>query len=350
MPAYVARPAIALPEHVVTTDDICDDIERHHADHPKLGTYLRVARASGVRSRRFTRPLDSPTVSGGARIKERNLVAFEDCARLAAEAARQALANADLEPSDIDSVVTSHTTSWTTPGLDVHLINALGLRPDVRRTPMASLGCGGGAQALARAADEIMARPDSRVLVVAAETLSTIYRHEDTDLSSMIYKALFGDGAGACVVTGERRGPGLRIDGSWEYLLPNSLDRYWCRVDELGLHFDSTRKAVAAAGEVLPELLGRLKTVGFASPPEWAVVHAGGPRILDDMARGLGIDEKVLRHSWNSMENSGNLGGVSVLDVLARTYEEPPEANARGLLVAFGPGFFTTACHGVWSS
>ncbi|MFI0736746.1 type III polyketide synthase [Streptomyces sp. NPDC021100] len=348
MPAYVARPAIALPENVVTTEDICDDIERHHQGNTKLATYLRVARASGVRSRRFTRPLDSPTVSGSAGITERNLVAFDDSARLAVEAARTALDHAGLRPSDIDSVITSHTTSWTTPGLDVHLVNALGLRPTVRRTPMASLGCGGGAQLLARAADELAARPGSRVLVVAAETLSTVYRHEDTELSSMIYKALFGDGAGACVVTDEQRTPGFRIDGSWEYLLPNSLDRYWCRVDDLGLHFDSTRKGVGAAGEVMPELRGWLETVGFPAVPEWAVVHAGGPRILEDVAERLGIDEKLLRHSWSSLENCGNLGGVSVLDVLARTYEEPPGTEAPGVLVAFGPGFFATACQGVW--
>lgn len=347
MSAYVARPAIALPEHVVTMDDICDDIARHHSSHPRLATYLRVARAAGVHTRRFTRPLNSPTVSGSAGVAERNLVAFEDSARLAEQAARSAMANAGLTPSDIDAVVTSHTTSWSTPGLDVHLGNVLGLRPDVRRTPMASLGCGGGAQALARAADDVAAHPGSRVLVVAAETLSTVYRHEDDGLGSMIYKALFGDGAGACVVTDVPLGPGLRIDASWEYLLPDSLDRYWCSVDDRGLHFDSTRKAVDATGEVMPPLMRWLEGLG-APRPEWAAVHAGGPRILEDTARELGVEEKVLRHSWSSLEECGNLGGVSVLDVLARTYEEPPGSGAPGLLTAFGPGFFAVACQGAW--
>ncbi|WP_372409707.1 type III polyketide synthase [Streptomyces luteireticuli] len=347
MSAYVARPAIALPQHVITTDDICDDIARHHSGHPQLATYLRVAKTVGVRTRRFSRPLNSPTVSGSAGIEERNLVAFEDSARLAEEAARGAMANAGLGPSDIDAVVTSHTTSWTTPGLDVHLVNALGLRPDVRRTPMASLGCGGGAQALARAADDVAARPGARVLVVAAETLSTVYRHEDDGLGSMIYKALFGDGAGACVVTDAPLGPGFRIDACWEYLLPDSLDRYWCSVDERGLHFDSTRKAADATGEVLPLLVDWLD--GLEAPrPEWTVVHAGGPRILENAVKYLGVEEKVLRHSWSSLEEYGNLGGVSVLDVLARTYEEPPGPGAPGLLTAFGPGFFAAACQGAW--
>ncbi|KNB50995.1 PhlD [Streptomyces caatingaensis] len=347
MSAFVARPAIALPEHVVTLDDICDDIARHHTHHPRLTTYLRVAKAAGVHTRRFTRPLASPTVSGSATIAERNLVAFEDSARLAEEAAREAVANAGLELSDIDALVTSHTTSWTTPGLDVHLVNALGLRPDVRRTPMASLGCGGGAQALVRAADDVTAYPGSRVLVVAAETLSTVYRHEDDTLGSMIYKALFGDGAGACVVTDVPLGPGFRIDRSWEYLLSDSLDRYWCTVDELGLHFESTPKGAGAAAEVMAPLLRWLERQG-GRHPEWTAVHAGGPRILEDAARELRVEDKVLRHSWDSLEECGNLGGVSVLDVLARTYREPPEPGAPGLLTAFGPGFFAAACHGVW--
>ncbi|MEV6776218.1 PhlD [Streptomyces syringium] len=349
MPSYVSMPSIALPDHVVTTDDICADISEHHGDNPRLGSILRVIRATGVHTRRFTRPLRSPTVAGTAPIGERNRVAFADSARLAEEAARAALATAGLTPADVDCVVTSHTTSWAVPGLDVHLTGALGLRPDVRRIPMATLGCVGGAQALVRAAREVRAEPGSRVLVVAAETISTIYHHEDTTLESMIYKALFGDSAGACVVTDTPRGPGLRIDDTWEYWLPDSHDRYWGRLDDAGLHFDSTRKAANAAGDVMPALHDWLRAgQPVTAPPRWAAVHPGGPRILDDVAQGLDIEPKVLRHSWSSLEENGNLGGVAVLDVLARTHDDPPGDGEEGLLLAFGPGFVAASCRGAW--
>jgi hypothetical protein len=44
------------------------------------------------------------------------------------------------------------------------------------------------------------------------------------------------------------------------------------------------------------------------------------------------------------------LGGVTVLDVLARTHSDPPVDGADGLLVGFGPGFVTAACRGTWRS
>ncbi|GAA0387756.1 type III polyketide synthase [Streptomyces luteireticuli] len=350
MPAYVARPAIALPDHLVTTDEICDDIRSHHGALPRLESALRIARATGVRTRRFARPLNSPTVSGPAGIEERNRTAFTDACRLAEEAARGALAHARLEPSDIDCIVTSHSTSWAVPGLDVHLVAALGLRPDIRRVPMASLACSGGGQALTRAADLISARPGSRCLVVVAETLSAIYHHEDTSVESMIYKTLFGDGAGACVVSDAPASPGFRIDATWEYVLPGSHDRYWGRLDATGLHFDSTRRAINAAGDAMPALRAWLEEGTGEAPfrPEWAVVHPGGPRILEDVTEGLGADPKMLRHSWDSLRDNGNLGGVAVLDVLARTHDDPPAPGAPGLLLAFGPGFVVNGSTGGW--
>ncbi|WKK23394.1 PhlD [Streptomyces olivoreticuli] len=349
MTAHVSRPAIALPRHRVTTEDIVEDIREHHADHPRLESVLRVVRATGVRTRHFTQPLDSPTVSGTASVEERNRVAFADSAELATRAARAALADSGLEPSAVDCIVTSHSTSWAVPGLDIHLIGTLGLRADVRRIPMTSLGCVGGAQALVRATDHVRAHPGSRVLVVVAETISTIYNHRNTAFESMIYKALFGDGSGACVVTDAPLGPGLCVEDTWEYLLPESGSRYRGRLDEAGLHFDSTRAAAEATGEVMPALGAWLKTVQEPpAEPQWAVVHPGGPRVLDDTARGLGVDAKMLRHSWDSLAENGNLGGVAVLDVLARTYEDPPCDGERGLLLSFGPGFLAAACRGLW--
>ncbi|MGW0468129.1 PhlD [Streptomyces sp. NPDC003027] len=345
----LARPAIALPEHVVTTDELCDDIRRAHPDLPRLESYLRIARATTVRTRRFTRPLSAPTVSGTAPIEERNRAAYEDALRLAIASGRQALANAGLEPEDIDCVVTSHTTSWTVPSLDIHLVHELGLRPGIRRVPMGTLGCAGGAQALVHAHRDITAHPGANVLVVVAECLSTAtYNHADTSRESMIYKTLFGDGSGAVVATGAPRwsGPGVRLDDALEYVLPDSIDRYQGRLSAAGLAFDSTTSATRALNDCLPEIT---KWLG-GRPLDFAVVHPGGPRILTDAAHGLGLDPDPatgdLTHSWASLAEVGNLGGSAVLDVLARTFDDPPAHGAEGILIGFGPGFTAAAVHG----
>ncbi|WP_030756667.1 polyketide synthase [Streptomyces sp. NRRL F-5135] len=347
MPAYVTTPQIVLPPHKITTAEILDDIRARHATHPRLPVILRAITNCGVTTRHFTRPLDAPTVTGTADVQERTRAAFNDCLTMATEAATQALAHAGLTPSDIDAVVTSHATGWSVPNLDVHLTAALGLPPTVRRLPMTTLACAGGAHALIRAADHVTAHPTARVLVVATEALSTSYNHADTSIPSMIYKALFADSAAAAIVTAELLEPGIRIDDTFEYWLPGSLDRYEGRLDQTGLHFDSTRQAPAAAGQSMPAVLNWL---GHNHIIDWAVIHPGGPSIIRDVAHALGLDDHDAQHSYDSLTECGNLGGPAVLDVLARTHTTPPAHGTTGVLAAFGPGFTVSAIRGTWQA
>ncbi|NUR01349.1 MAG: PhlD [Streptomyces sp.] len=350
MPAHIGRPAVQLAAHRVTTDDLVDHVRSAHPDHPRMPFWERLMRNGGVQQRYWTRPLAEATRTTG--VAHRADVAFGDALDLAETAARQALDVAGLDPGDVDAIVTSHTTSWTVPGLDVHLLNRLGLRPTVSRIPLSTLACAGGAHGLVRALHYTQARPGARVLVVVAETLSTIYHEEETSPQSMIYRALFGDAAAATVVTGvdEARtsglGPGLIALDGIELVLPDSRDRYWGTIDAAGLHFESTRAAAQAAADALPYItdwLGGRRT-------EWAVAHPGGPRIIDDVIAGLGLNpEKDGRHSHDSLSENGNLGGSAVLDVLRRTHDDPPIPGAPGVLAAFGPGFAVGGVYGIWS-
>ncbi|MET8746370.1 PhlD [Streptomyces sp. NPDC004728] len=347
MPAYIARPITTLPAHKVTTPEISDDIRAHHPDHPRLGAILRIIGNTGVNTRYFTRPLDAPTISGTAGIGERATAAFTDALDLAEQAALRTLATHGVAVTDVDAIITTHSTGWAVPNLDIHLIDRLGLRPDVRRIALTTMACAGGTQALIRASDMVTARPGTTVLVVAAEVISAVYNHADTAVEHMIYKALFGDSAAATLVTDQPLGPGLRIDSpadTYEHVLPNSLDRYQGRADTTGFHFDSTKEALSAADDVLPHLRDWLGPHII----DFAVIHPGSTRIITDTATALGLDAHDTRHSTNTLADEGNLGGVSVLRILERTHAAPPTAGAIGVTVAYGPGFTTAAIRGTW--
>ncbi|TGB14229.1 PhlD [Streptomyces sp. MZ04] len=344
MPAYVSRPQTVLGDHKVTTSDIADDIRIHHPDHPRLRAILRVVDNCGVDTRHFTRPLDAPTVSGSADMGERARVAFADALAMAERAAIAALDTAGLTAGDIDAIVTTHTTSWAVPNLDVNLIERLGLRPTVRRVALTTVACPGGVHALMRGAELIAARPGSKVLVVGAEVLSAIYQHSDDGIESMIYKALFGDSASATVLTSAPLTPGLVIEDSFEYVLPASLDRQRGRIGVDGIHFDSDKKVLSAVGDALPQL----QNWHGPQPPEFAVIHPGSPRIIADTATALGLTPHGSRHSTDTLAVEGNLGGVSILRVLERTHTDPPADGARGVTIAFGPGFATAALRCRW--
>lgn len=339
MRAHVTEPVVVLPANKITTAEIIEDIRDRHRDHPRLPVLLRVVEGCGVESRFFTRPFTEAVADTG--VARRMSTAFADARDMAVEAAQKALRYNGLAPKDVDAVITSHTTGWGLPNLDVHLVAQLGLRPDVSRIALTTAACAGGAQALTRAADLCRARPGTTVLVVVSEVLSAIYHRDEDTVESMIYKALFGDSAGACVVTSEPLGPGFAIESTFEFVLPDSLDRYWTRLDAAGLHFNSTKKAPAAARDALPHVLDWLGSWR----PSFGMIHPGGPKIITDTAAAIGVDP---RHSHDSLAENGNLGGNAVLDVLRRTHGSPPPAGEGGLLLAFGPGFTVAGARGTW--
>ncbi|MGW7791655.1 PhlD [Streptomyces tricolor] len=346
MPAHIACPTTVLAPHKITTDEIAEDIRNHHPDHPRLRAILRVIDNCGVETRYFTQPLDAPTINGTAGVGERATRAFTDGLALAEQAARATLHRYGLQPGDITGLITTHATGWAVPNLDIHLTARLGLRPTVRRTALTTTACAGGAHALLRAVEQALLHPGSRVLVVAAEVLSTAYNHADSAIEHMIYKALFGDSGAATVVSSDPLGPGLAVeaDGLFEYALPDSLTMYAGRIDSAGLHFDSTKQATGGAKRVMPAVLDWLAGRTVDVP----LIHPGSKPIILDTATALGLAETDARHSLDTLAEEGNLGGVSVLRVLERTHGRPPADGDSALMVAYGPGFSVSALHGTW--
>ncbi|MCC3766460.1 3-oxoacyl-[acyl-carrier-protein] synthase III C-terminal domain-containing protein [Streptomyces sp. UNOC14_S4] len=344
-PTYISRPTIALAPHRVTTDAIVDDIRAHHPEHDRIKSIPRHLSNTTVQSRPLSHPLDSPYTTGTAPGPERTTQALADAVDMGVTAARQTLAAHDLNPREIDALITSNSVSGgILPGLDVALVNELGLRPDIRRVPLTTYACAGGVETFIQAHDHLAARPHAKILIVISEPLTTTFRRKNPEIQSLIFSGLFGDSAGACLVTSQPLGPSLRIDDTWEYLLPGSTRDYYLENDLHGPFFDSDEGSLTSVQRSLPALR---EWVGDWQP-DASVLHTGGPRIIETVSHALGLDDKAARHSYASLEEFGNLGGISVLDVLSRTHTEPPNDGDSVAVVGFGPGFTINACKGRW--
>ncbi|MBK3587361.1 PhlD [Streptomyces sp. MBT57] len=341
MDVVIGRPVVVRAPCEVGTDDLVADLKARH-QHPKLAVWLRMLRSTGVVERPWSAP---PAVTVGREgIGVRSRAAYEASRDRAVTAAQDALARSGLGPGDVDVLITSHTTSWTIPGLDVDLVGRLGLRPDVERIGLATAACVGGAHGLVHAVRALRGRARGRALVVAAEDLSTLYNpaSRPPTMQDVLYGGLFGDAAGAVIVSSaEEAGVGdVVVEDVWELVLPDSSDAYWGVVHEQGVFFDSGKEAVKAPGRVMPYLTRWLD----GRPVRWAAVHPGGPGIISGTLTGLRLDEeKAGQHARESLAG-GNLGGVALLDVLSRTMADGA-AEGPGVAVAYGPGFTAAALY-----
>src|SRR5688500_15435197 len=118
--------------------------------------------------------------------------------RLAAQAARVALAEAKLGAAEVDGIVISTCTGYLCPGLTSYVAEALGLRADVVALDLVGQGCGAALPNL-RTADALLAsRGCDHVLSVCVEVCSAAM-YLDQDLGVLVSACLFGDGAAAAV-------------------------------------------------------------------------------------------------------------------------------------------------------
>ncbi|MFF3349875.1 type III polyketide synthase [Streptomyces sp. NPDC002779] len=349
MPVITA-PVVALPRYQVTTDELIERVSELYPDHPRLRLVRQIIRRSSVRTRWYTRPLEEQ-FRADRPVLECHREHLRESLDLAERAGRAALREAGLKPEDVTALVVSSATGHSMPGLDVLLMERLGLSPSVRRIPVTQMGCVGGVFAVSTAAELVKARPDAIVLVVCADALSHHLHPGDTGMDGMIFKAIIGDAGGACVVRERATGPHMEVVGSWEFLDVGGKDVVGSRMEDDGVHGFNSPRLTQVVGGVLPELREWLKATapaGTDGTPEFLVSHTGSPRILDCLSDGLGCPPEMFGLAHDSLRELGNLGSVSVLEVLERTFAKRPEPGARGLMVGVGPGVCLMALRTVW--
>jgi 3-oxoacyl-[acyl-carrier-protein] synthase-3 len=256
---------------------------------------------------------------------------------LGAEAARRALANAGLAPSDIDLIVLATSTpDYTFPASAVTIQHKLGMTNGAAFDLQAV--CSGFVYALATTDALIKAGQAKRALVIGAETFSRIL--DWTDRSTCV---LFGDGAGAIVLGAESDGKRgvltahLRSDGRYrDKLYVDGGPSTTGTVGHLRMDGrDVFKHAVTMIGDVIDDAFAA--TGIDASTIDWFVPHQANIRIIDATAKRFAIpSEKVVR----TIDRHGNTSAASIPLALA-------EAHADGrlkrgdlvLLESMGGGF-----------
>lgn len=308
---------------------------------PDLERLLPLFTNAGIETRYFAAPQEWFFVDHD--LAEKSAMYVREATRLSAEAAGKALTKAGLTPEDVDYVIYVNTTGLATPSIDARLINAMGLRTDVRRTPIWGLGCAGGAAGLSHAHHYALAHPGVRILVVATELCGLTFLSEDTSKANLVATALFADGAAAAVVGGDDTdGPGLEVLGTRSRFYPDSLDVMGWTVLQEGLQVVFAQRIPQIVEETAADDIGGfLAEHGLKIADIGAfLLHPGGSKVLEAYRTALALEPAQLDTPRGILRDFGNMSSATVLFVLERHMDEQGVGRGgHGLISALGPGF-----------
>ncbi|MDJ1132725.1 type III polyketide synthase [Streptomyces iconiensis] len=346
--ATLCRPAIAVPEHVITREQTLELARELHADHPQLGLALRLISNTGVQTRHLVQPIEDTLRHPG--FTTRNALYEAEAKARVPEAALRALAYADLTPRDIDMIVYVSCTGFMMPSMTAWLINTMGFRQETRQLPIAQLGCAAGGAALNRAHDFCTAYPQANVLILCCEFCSLCYQPTDLLVGNLLSNGLFGDAIAAAVVRGQG-GRGVRLDHNGSHLVPDTEDWISYAVRDTGFHFMLDKRVPGTMADLAPALRELTELCDWdISGLAFYIVHAGGPRILDDLCTHLKVPQFMVRYSRATLTERGNIASAVIFDALERFFVDGGAGHgAQGLIAGFGPGITAEITLGSWN-
>jgi 3-oxoacyl-[acyl-carrier-protein] synthase III len=260
----------------------------------------------------------------------------ETTATLATDAARAALDAAGMTPADIDLIIVATATpDQTFPATATKVQYLLGVPGGVAFDVAAV--CSGFLYAFSVAESMIRAGSAHNALVIGSETFSRILDWEDRGTC-----VLFGDGAGAVVLSGAHSNSGvlatkLHADGRYNDLLyvdggPSTTGT----VGKLRMKGREVfRHAVTNLASVMHEALAAAKME--ASQINWVVPHQANARIIDATVKKLGLSADSVIVTVDQHANTSAASVPLALDVAVR--DGRIKAGDIVVLEAMGGGF-----------
>ncbi len=334
-----------LPPHYADQEMLIAAFRKGWAEqHHNLERLEELHRAVQVKGRYLALPIGEYEALGS--FAKRNQAWHRVGADLGEAAIRSALQSAGLSPRDVDALFFVTVTGISTPSLDATLVNRLGFRPDVKRTPIFGLGCVAGAAGAARASDYLRSFRDHTCVLLSVELCSLTLQREDLSVANIIASGLFGDGAAVVVFAGAgrrdsvRRGPQILATRSVFYPHTERV-MGWDLVDRGFKVVLSAKVPQLATQHIRQDVDSFLADhhLDRGQITHW-IAHAGGPKVLDAFQSALELPPQSLERSWRSLSETGNLSSASVLFVLGELLDAgTAKSGDYGLLLAMGPGF-----------
>ncbi len=304
----IASAATALPKHQYDQQTILQALKLEWADKLEQPEFLdRLHARTGVSTRSLALPLEAyPALKSWG---EANQIWIDTSCELGQAAVCQALTRAELSVQDPAAFFFVSISGVASPSIDAKLVNLMGLNRNIKRVPIFGLGCVAGAAGIARAADYVRAFPDQAALLLSVELCSLTIQRDDLSIANLISSGLFGDGAAAVIVCGDKHpcASGPEILGTRSVFYPGTEDVMGWDIGERGFKIVLSKEVPNMvyrhlAGDIDAFLAEHDLSRGDIGA--W-VMHTGGPAILTATENALHLPDGALDASWDCFETRG---------------------------------------------
>ncbi len=278
-------------------------------------------------------------------IKERRVVSGEENAiDLGFDAAKKAIEKSGIAPDDIDLILAASSAPPDLyPAIACHIQARLGISKAIPAFDITA-ACSGLIYGLSIAKAYISSGMYKNILIVATDNNSRLVDWTDRGTS-----ILFGDGAGAVVVTQAEDGIDdiiaidIKADGNYGHLIELAFDGQNCPLVEQyqpkpkGIKMNG-RGVYTFVAKILPHYVEELITnAGMkAEDIDYLIPHQANIRIIQAVQERLGYpDEKVV----TNIKYYGNTSAASIPIALAESVEKGKmKLGTTAVLCGFGAG------------
>lgn len=326
----------AFPQKSLTQEEVYRDVLQYwYRDIPNAEGLVMQTRVK----RRFMAWDPREQLLHGLPTLGERMAAYErEVMEVSTRSVNEALRQQDRER--IGSLVMASCTGYMGPTPDLLLAKQFNLLPTLRRTFIGHMGCYAAFNVLKTAMDGLAARPDERVLINCTELCSLHFRPEATR-EQVVVHALFGDASASAVLGNEAPGAGPQFLRSHTVQLYDTSDLMTWRVLDDGFRMTLSPLVPLLLSEHIQgfvDALVRPEGIRAQDVKHWGI-HPGGPKIVESIAKQLGLSDSQLRATWSVLGDYGNCSSSTVLLVLKDLLaNDRPRSGEYGVLMAFGPG------------
>ncbi len=266
--------------------------------------------------------------------KDRMRTYYSEAIKLSVVATSDCIGQSNIELSEITHLVTVSCTGMHAPGLDLELIEHLGLKNTIQRTAINFMGCYAAFNAM-KVADAFCKSGEAKVLIVCTEICSLHFQKGDNE-DDLLANALFGDGSAAVLVESTSTATkSLEISEYQCDVLPSGKQEMAWSIGDFGFEMKLSSYVPYIIQNGINHLLKRID-----QSYDFYAIHPGGKKILKVIEEALDISKDQNTFSHEILKTCGNMSSPTILFVIKKVFDALSESDDHKsiLAMAFGPG------------